>query len=133
MAGLLVNGGESIALQYLTGAIASQGLTCRLFQNNHTPVPGDVVGAYTEATFTGYAALALTPGSWVESGGNPTTATYPAIFFQSTADQTLQIIYGYYLTRSSGGELIIAEAFATPIHVQYNGDRINLTPVITAL
>lgn len=134
MAGLLVAGGENFGLQYLVGAAAVQGLTLKLFQNNYTPVIGDVVGNYTEATFTGYSAKVLTPATWVLSGSNPAQITYPQQAFLSSADQAVQAIYGYYLIRTSGGELIAAERFATPpINIQFNGDTINITPKITLL
>ncbi len=65
MALLVVDGGESLALQYLTNKASSpQDLVLRLYTNNHTPAYADVVGTYTEASSFGYAAVTLTGASW---------------------------------------------------------------------
>jgi len=133
MAGLMVGNGETVSLSYLTNkTAASQNLVMKLYQNNHTPVIGDAVGAYTEATFTGYAAATLTGASWTISGTNPASATYAQQSFSSTANQSAQTIYGYFVIRTTAADLICAELFATPIVIQFNGDTINITPTITA-
>jgi hypothetical protein len=62
---VVVNGGESLALQYLTNKAASpQDLVLCLYSNNHTPTDADVIGTYTEASGFGYAEITLTGASW---------------------------------------------------------------------
>jgi hypothetical protein len=61
----VVDGGESLALQYLTNKAASpQDLVLCLYTNNHTPADADVIGTYTEASGSGYANVTLTGASW---------------------------------------------------------------------
>lgn len=130
---LVPNGGEDLALQYLVNKAAPQNLVLRLFQNNITPAETDVVGTYTEATFTGYASITLTGATWTTTPGAPSQAAYPQQSFTSSAEQASQSIYGYYLTRLAGGELIYAERFTDgPYPVAHNGDVVKVTPQITA-
>jgi len=130
MAGLFCSNGEQVALGTLLNKTTPVNAVLRLYQNNKTPAYADTVAGYTEATFTGYAAATLTGASWTISGTNPASATYAQQSFASTANQSSQTIYGYYLTVS--GNLIAAELFASPVTIQYNGDTINVTPTINA-
>ena len=133
MAGLMIGNGETVSLSYLTNkTAASQNLVMKLYQNNHTPAIADTAASYTEATFTGYAAATLTGASWSISGTNPASATYAQQSFASTANQSAQTIYGYFIIRATATDIICAELFATPIVIQFNGDTINITPTITA-
>lgn len=128
---VLVNGGESIMLQYLTNKIASsQDLVLRLYTNDKTPAETDVVGDYTEATGSGYSAITLTGASWTVSGTAPTSIGYAQQTFTFTG--ALGNVYGYYVTRASGGELLWAERFAgAPFNIANNGDQIKITPAFT--
>ncbi len=128
----LVNGGEVIALEYLVNKDSPENLVLRLYQNDLTPGDTDVVGDYTEADFTGYSAITLTGASWSVSSGDPATASYAEQDFTSSADQSAQTIYGYFLTRVTGGELVWAERFPNSQVIQNNGDRISITARITA-
>lgn len=133
MALLVVDGGESLALQYLVNKAAPQDLVLCLFQSNTTPAETDVIGTYTEATFTGYANITLAGASWTITGTAPTSAGYAQQSFTSSAGSQSQNIYGYYLKRVTGGELVYAERFSNgPYLIQNNGDVIKVTPTITA-
>lgn len=130
---LVPNTGEDLALQYLVNKAAPQNLVLRLFKSNTTPAEGDTAGTYTEADFTGYAAITLTGASWTVTPGAPTLAAYAQQVFTSSAEQASQSIYGYYLTRLTGGELVYAERFSDgPYAVAHNGDAVKVTPQITA-
>lgn len=87
--------------------------------------------SFTEADFTGYADVTLTGGSWTTTAGNPCTATYAAQSFTSSADQTSQTLYGYYVTRSSDAKLQWFEDFDTPLVIEFDGEFIRVTPRIT--
>jgi hypothetical protein len=130
MTGLLCSNGEQVALGCFLNKTTPVNAVLHLYQNNHTPAYADTVSSYTEATFTGYSSATLTGASWSLSGTDPATASYAQQSFASTANQTAQVIYGYYLTVS--GNLIAAELFASSITIQYNGDTINVTPTINA-
>lgn len=87
--------------------------------------------SFTEATFTGYSSAALTGGSWTTTQGNPTTGSYAAQTFTSSADQTPQTLYGYYIVKTSGGALQWFEYFSGPIVIGFNGEFFTVTPRIT--
>jgi len=130
---LVPNVGEDLALQYLVNKASPQNLVLRLFKSNTTPAEGDTAGTYTEADFTGYAALTLAGASWTVTPGAPSQAAYAQQTFTSSAEQASQSIYGYYLTRLTGGELVYAERFTDgPYAIAHLGDAIKVTPQITA-
>jgi hypothetical protein len=87
--------------------------------------------SFTEATFTGYAAKTLTGGAWTTTPGNPGSASYAVQAFTSTADQTPETVYGYYVLRSSDSKLEWYGYFAAPGVVQYNSESVVVTPALT--
>src|SRR5437867_6622616 len=69
--------GERKFLNVAINGVANEDLTLKLYKNNYTPVEGSVAGDFTEATFTGYAAVTLARGSWtVATVAGLTTAAY---------------------------------------------------------
>lgn len=132
MALLTPNNGEGDMLTAIVAKAAAENLVLHLFQNNITPAETDTAATYTEATFTGYAALTLTAASWVVTEGAPSNAAYPQVTFTSSAGSQNQNVYGYYLTRASSGRIAWAERFADgPYNIVNNGDAVKVTPVIT--
>lgn len=131
MALVVCNGGELIALKALVNHTAqSENLVLRLFKSNTTPGETDTAATYTEADFTGYSAVTLTGASW-SVGSNP--ITYAQQTFTSSAGSQSQAVYGYYLTRATGGELVYAERFTDgPYTIVNNGDAIKVTPSLGA-
>lgn len=131
MALVLVDGGESLALQaFLNKAAQAQELKLRLFTNDKTPAEADVVGGYTEASGFGYAAKDLLGANWSISGTAPTEASYAEQVWTFTG--ALGNVYGYYVTRATGGELLWAERFTDgPYNIVNNGDQIKVTPKFT--
>ncbi len=134
MAGILPNNAEGDLLQYFVNRASPQDLVLKLFKNNVTPAESDTAATYTEADFTGYGAITLTGASWgAPSEGDPTTIAYAEQTFTSSADQTVQNIYGYFLVRASSGRIAGAERFSdAPYAISNNGDLIKVTPQITA-
>lgn len=131
MAGKLVNQGEDLALKALVNHTAPQNLVLKLFKNDWTPADGDDETDATEADFTGYSAVTLTGASWTATPGAPSSITYAAQDFASSADQTPQTIYGAYLIQTTSGKLVAAERFASSITFQSNGDTYSIVPTIT--
>lgn len=121
MALVLVKTGEALA----ASAVLGMNLTLRLFVNSVTIDKNTVAGDLTEASGSGYAAKSLTSGSWVQSGGGPTLATYPIQTFTFTG--ALGNVYGYYVTEDSTGHLVWGEN-QTPADIAVNGDKITVTP-----
>jgi hypothetical protein len=112
----------------MTNNASTQNLTLRLYSNNYTPVEASTYASFTEATFTGYSAAALTAGSWTITAADPSTAAYPQVTFTSTAGSQNQNIYGYYVTRATGPEVVFAELFTDgPYNIANNGDAIKIT------
>lgn len=133
MALLVTNEGEVIALKALLNHTAGQNLVLKLFKSNTTPAEADTAGTYTEADFTGYSAVTLTGSSWTVTPGAPSSASYAQQTFTSSADQSAQNVYGYFLVQTSSGTLVYAERFTgAPFVIQNNGDNIKVTPTITA-
>lgn len=128
MAFIFTDGGELIALGYLTGRLATtQPLTLHLFVNNITPAETDNAGMYTEASFDGYAAKSLVGGNW--SAGNP--SVYAMQQFVRSAPGATQYVFGYFMKRASGGEVILAERpDDAPIPMTNLGDHVDVTPSI---
>lgn len=129
---LVPNVGENITLSYLVGYNTTvRNLIYRLFATNVTPAETDTAGSYTEATGGGYASQTLTGAYWTITNGAPTEAAYDQRTFGFTGALTTNpTIYGYYVTRVTDADLVLAETFMsfTPAN---NGDQILLTPRIT--
>lgn len=125
------NVGEEAFLDLILAA----GYTLKLFTNNlsvsGTAAEALTAGGFTEATFTGYTSKALTGGSWVTTPADPSTGTYALQSFTSTADQTPQVVYGYFVVLTSGGALRWYEKFSSSVTIQNDGDSIRVTPRIT--
>lgn len=133
MALVVVNNGESVALSYLVGKTTTvRDLIYRLFATNVTPAETDTAASYTEAAGGGYASKTLTGASWTVTPGAPTSASYAQQTWTFTGPLTTNpTVYGYYATRVTDADLILAEAF-TSFTPAANGDQILLTPAITA-
>lgn len=132
MALLLPNNGEGDALAAIVGKAAAENLVLRLYTSDTTPAETDTTATYTEATFTGYAAITLTASSWTVTEGAPSNAAYPQQTFTSSADQSPQSVYGYYFTRVTSGRLAWAERFPSgPYVIANNGDNVKVTPKFT--
>lgn len=139
MAARLVNQGEILALELLANKETSlENLVLRLFKND---VDSGLSVAqkealteadFTQADFTGYAAVTLTGATWTSTPGDPGEIAYPEQVFASTAAQAAQQIFGWYLTRVTGGELVMYEYFNSPITIENDGDQIRITPKLTA-
>lgn len=123
--------------EVLLDAITSINYTLRLFTNDVTDglTAGQIEALdesdFTEATFTGYSAATLTGGSWTTTQASPSTAVYAAQTFTSSADQTAQTLYGYYVVRASDGVLAWFEEFTAPLTVEFDGEAVKVTPRLT--
>lgn len=127
------NVGEQIALEALVNKTAPQDLRLKLYKNNITPGETDTAGTYTVADFTGYSDFNFTAASWTYSAGNPSDVHYAQQAFTSSAAQSAQSIYGYYVIQVSSGTLVWAERFPDgPYTISNNGDEIRITAKITA-
>lgn len=128
--------GEIQFLKTILGGSAPQAvenLTLKLYKNNITPADTDTAATYTESTFTGYAAVALTRGAgWTLTPAKPSSATYTQQTFTSSANQAVEQAYGYFIVGATSAKLYWAERFPNgPYPISNNGDQILITPNYT--
>lgn len=125
--------GQEIVLDLMLAV----GYTLKLYTNDVTAGLTDAQihalteASFTEATFTGYSAKTLTGGSWVTTQADPSTGTYAQQTFTRSLTGTAQIVYGWYLIRTSDSKLVSFERFSGPITVTALNDAIAVTPTIT--
>lgn len=106
--------------------------TCKLFQNNYTPVAGSVAGDFTECTFSGYGAGQTITG-WASAAvtGSIASAAAAALTWTHNGGGTSNNIYGMYVV-DAGGVLIWAERDpAAPFAISANGQTYTVTPQLT--
>jgi hypothetical protein len=124
-------------LNSMTGKSATPigGGTLRLFTSPTTVSDSTVIGSMTEATFTGYAGVALTESSWataVTSGGVASSTYGAAVTFTRSATGTGQTVYGWYITDAGNTKLYASALFANgPYTLANNGDSVTVTPTLT--
>lgn len=130
---LVANLGEVAVLEYLVNKNGgTENLIYRLFTNNITPSETDTAGTYTEATGGGYAAKTLTGSSWTITPGAPSSAAYARQDWVFSGPLTTNPdIYGYFVTRASTGDLMLAER-AVSIATPDAGSEYRVVPQITA-
>jgi hypothetical protein len=131
---VLVNTGETRVLNCFFNKVTPESKSLRLFKSNTTPAETDTAATYTESTFTGYAAITLAAGAWTVTAGAPSDASAAAQDFTSSANQTAENAYGYFVVEATTTtNLDWAERFTgAPYVIQNNGDIIRITPVFTA-
>jgi hypothetical protein len=121
------NSAEVLILEYILNKSAPTDLDIKLYSNDVTPAETDTVATYTEVSGGGYAAQQLTPGSWSISPGNPTTSEHTQVTWTFTGSAGL--VYGYFVVRRTGGELLWAERFTNgPYNITLADDKIKITP-----
>lgn len=133
MALVVPNSSESIILQYITNNDAPENISILLFANNVIPDESSTTATFTEvADGNGYTTggIAFTPASWSIAVGNPSQASHIEVTWTFTG--VVGLVYGYYVTRNTGGELMWAERFSNgPFDIQTNGDEIKVTARLT--
>lgn len=107
---------QAFSLGVTADAIATTLDACKvkLFQNNIVPGPNTILGDYTEATYSGYAAEAIT---W----SDPTIADDGSIEvigivgeFRPTSSVVVNSIYGLLLVDTTGAILYAGARFDAP-------------------
>lgn len=133
MALVVPNASEVIMLQYILNIDAPENISIRLYANNVIPNENSTVATFTEvANGLGYTTggISLTPGSWSIIAGNPSEAEHTEVTW--TFSGAAGNVFGYYVTRDGGGELMWAERFSNgPFDITTNGDEIKITPRLT--
>jgi len=123
--------GELIILDALVAGDTLAAFECRLYQNNYTPVQGSVIGSFTVATFSGYAADWCAFGSATTVSNKAKIVGTTDVEFTHNGGGTSNTIYGYYVVDTVSGEVVWAERFAASQAMANNGDKITITLALT--
>lgn len=123
---------EVALLKRMLGYSATGNEILRLYTNDLTPTENtSLVGtnAPTESGVSGYAAITLTAGSWAVSTVAGTTS---GIYAEQTYTySTSETLYGYYVTDTSGTNLLWIERFTgAPFILPSSGGQVAITPTI---
>ena len=130
MSVVVPNSSEVIILRYIINNDAPENISMRLYANGITPNDGTTAASFIEVMDGGYAAKSLSPNSWTIVSGTPSQASYPELTWSFT--RGIGPVYGYYVTRDMGGEVLWAERFKTgPFDVKTAGDEIRVLPKLT--
>jgi len=128
----LTDSGEAAALATFVNKLPSQNLRLHLYKNNVAIKESTNVSELEEANFPGYASSLLTGSLWSVVAGSPSVAQYQSVSMVCSDGVSPQTIYGYYVTREGTGDLMWGEAFPTPQVILAPGNRIMVTPRLTA-
>lgn len=136
MALLVPNVGEDKMIKLIvngtTAASTGECLVLRLFSSNTTPASSMTLADYTEAAFTGYAAVTMSSGSWTITAGAPTSAAQTAATTFTCSATTSVSVYGYYLSQETSSILMWSERFSDgPYTIANSGDKIIITAQLT--
>ena len=98
------------------------GAKLRVYVNAVSLTPAIVLADFTEATFTGYAAVAVTWGTILNATDGTVFVPGGGIEFACTTAGTTQTAYGVYLTNSAGSTLLAAWSLEVPVGITNPGD-----------
>lgn len=119
---------EVAVLEYL---LETADLVLRLFSNNYEPSEDAIVASFTEVSGGGYAPITLDKDNWIIDTGVATIAHQTAQTFTFTGTiGGSGVVYGYYVTDTTGTVLYWAESLPGSISpfTPNNGAYIRITP-----
>lgn len=129
---LVPNVGELVFLEWIVDRLNSDGVTVRLFQNDHTPGDADEEGDYTVASFDGYDAIAADAWQPPFTDGDEYAHTFHAACTWTNTGVTANTIYGYFVVKSvDGSQILWAERFESPVVIDTPGQSLSITPHFT--
>lgn len=120
-----------VGLVWLLRRVVGTGLLYHLFVNNHTPGVGSTLASFTEATYSGYAAILVAAADWNVSAvvGHVGDLEAPAIVFRNTSTAA-RSAYGYFITDPTGTQYVAAARFDEPPMVVAIGDAFTVDPIL---
>lgn len=140
MATVVTNAGKKYFMDAGLNKTPQRSLILRLGKNDVTPSKSSVIGDFTEATFTGYAAVTLDPANWtvatVDMGGgiDNIVASHAEVEFTSSAGSQNETIYTAYLACATSNVLVAANRFTSGQilnHIVNVGDKKTVTPTLS--
>jgi hypothetical protein len=112
--------------------VVDENAILKLFQNSYTPDTNATATLFTEANFTGYAAMTLTRNNWnaatlVAGEAQTSYGSNPQAW---TCGVTGNTIYGYWVQGATSGKVLWAELFSVARTLATN-DVLNITPTFS--
>ena len=109
--------------------ILTTGVHYHLYTNNVIPGLSDTTATYTEAIWTGYAAVFQDWSNFTLNGvsANSGYAIAPPISFTNSSGSS-QNTYGYYVTDVANGILLAAARFDSPPITILDGQGVAVVP-----
>jgi hypothetical protein len=99
-----------------------------LFSNDFQPMPTTLIGDFTEAAFSGYAAVSAVLTGPVNFGLTASALVSPGVFLATDVDPFVpDTLRGWVLEDSGGSVWYAAERFPTPIPITSAGDFVDLS------
>jgi len=123
-------GSQDLGGIYFNNVIQHAELYLGLFTNDLTDLNNATLSSLTEPTASVYARIPLSPANWVVVDE---LAVYPTISYE-VASEALGTIYGCFIcTVLTGvsGKLLAVNKFASPVDLDFYGDRLDITPRIS--
>jgi hypothetical protein len=111
-------------------AMVTPSVNYHLYTNNHLPGLSDTISTYTEAAWSGYAAISVadTAFTFTQVTAHVGAVQAPNISFTNTSGSA-QSVYGYFVTDSTNTYLLAAAQFdGAPISIP-NGNAQAVTPL----
>ena len=105
---------------------AGYGVFCRLYTNNYTPVETSTTGNFTQASFTGYAAIQLNNWSTPAYSSGKGVTTNAVVTFTNSSGSPVTI-YGYFCSDTTNTNLWFAERDASAPITLNPGDSYAIT------
>lgn len=128
--------GEILFLQYIVGLVEAGNPVLHLYGNltpdpSVDPTSSVTIGDISECTSTGYQAATLISNNWTVSQ-NLTTGNTSALYSEhSFTFATNALVYGYFLTDTSGNLLWLERFPSGPFDVPIDGGAITVTPTLS--
>lgn len=100
------------ALLFMLRRVIGVGLLYNLYRNDHTPTLSDTLASYQPAVWSGYAPILVPAAAWIISsvtGHVGDLEALPIAFFNTSPAAVT--VYGYYVTDSTGTNLVCASRF----------------------
>jgi len=116
--GLTQNCKVDILTELLDTGNVFDAIKVDIFVNDIIPTPDSLAGAFTQPTWTGYAAKNLTSNPATPAGTYGATTEFVSADWQSGSDAD-ETVYGFYWTdQATGLQVKGYHRLATPIPVQ---------------
>jgi hypothetical protein len=134
----LANSVSTLVAADVANLAAASATKLHLAQAAFTPSLGLLIGSFTEATFTGYAAIAAgATGAQNQffdpATGNSIVEVKPPVggwLFKATSSAGLpQTIYGSYLTDSASANVLGSQLLSAPVTMTASGQAIEIPNV----